>query len=330
VRRSEPTCPFCGAALPDALAPAPTAWGLGIIGIMVLTAACGPGKPSASDETSEPGDSTTLVDPTTTVSDPTTTSESSSSSSDECGTACNSSSEGGAFIYAPWDGGDPSECDNFKQDCPAGMKCAAFADDGGSAWNALKCVPVVPDPKQPGEPCTAAGNGSTGVDDCDIGVMCWNLNPDVPRTCVPLCTGTLDMPLCDDPATECLVTNATVLNLCLPACDPLLQDCAAIDDACIPNLGGEGFICAFDASGDQGLQHDPCSFANACDPGLFCADPTAAVECIEENAGCCQPFCDLTDPDVVCSGAGQQCIPFFEMGTAPEGHADVGFCSLPP
>lgn len=336
VRRSEPACPFCGAALHDALAPAQAAWGLGLLGVMVFTAACGPGKPSGTgDETGDPDDSTTLVTPTTGVPDPTTTSSgestsgsaSSASSSDECGTACDDSFESGAFIYAPWDGGDPDECDNFTQDCPVGQKCAAWAEDGGTSWNALKCVPVVEDPKQPGEPCTAEP-GVTGVDDCDVGVMCWDLDAELMGTCVPLCTGTVDMPLCDDPAATCALFNDDVLNLCLPSCDPLLQDCPD-DDVCIPNMSAPGFLCVLTPT-DQSQQHDPCDFANSCDNGLFCTDNTAADECDENFPTCCQPFCDLTDPDVVCSGVGQECIPFFPMGDAPEGLDDVGFCSLPP
>lgn len=48
-------------------------------------------------------------------------------------------------------------CDVFKQDCPEGEKCSAYADDGGTSWNASKCVPVNGD-GQPGEPCTVEGS----------------------------------------------------------------------------------------------------------------------------------------------------------------------------
>jgi len=311
-------------------------WALGLI---VLTAACGPGKPSDSGD--ETGASTTLVDSTTTgVPDPTTTTvgESSTSSTsstststptsgsnDECGTACDDSSTGSVFI--PIDDFPVDGCDNFQQDCPEGTKCAAWADDGGSSWNALKCVPVIEDPKQPGEPCTAEP-GLTGVDDCDVGVMCWDLDAESMGTCVPLCTGSLDTPVCDEPAAICVVTNSGVLNLCLPGCDPILQDCP-MDELCIPNPDNSGFLCVL-APTEQGQQHDPCNFASGCDQGLLCADNTAASECNENRPGCCQPFCDFTDPDVMCSGDGQECIPFFEMGDAPDGLEHVGFCSLPP
>ena len=48
-----------------------------------------------------------------------------------------------AFIIMP-DGGNTGtiECDVFKQDCDPGEKCTAWAEGGGVAWNASKCVMV--------------------------------------------------------------------------------------------------------------------------------------------------------------------------------------------
>ncbi|MEZ4449139.1 MAG: hypothetical protein R3B09_06640 [Nannocystaceae bacterium] len=48
--------------------------------------------------------------------------------------------------------------------------CFLCPPDGGP-----KCVPV-----DPGvwEPCTVEGNGVSGVDSCDKGAMCWEVNPE--------------------------------------------------------------------------------------------------------------------------------------------------------
>jgi hypothetical protein len=45
--------------------------------------------------------------------------------------------------------------------------------------------------------------------------------------------------------------------------------------------------------------------------------------------GCCLPFCDTADDPAMCPGAGQECIPWYEMGTAPPGFEQVGICGIP-
>jgi hypothetical protein len=234
----------------------------------------------------------------------------------------------GGFIVPP-DGGDGGdECDNWAQDCPRGEKCAAFADNGGNAWNATKCVLVPEDADQPGDKCTVEGSAVSGLDSCDLGAMCWDVDPNTQEgVCVGLCTGSPDAPVCDSEF-SCFVSNEGILNLCLPICDPLAQDCPG-DDLCIPNPQGQNaFSCVLDASGDEGQAFDPCEFINACDPGLFCANPANATECSPDAIGCCLPFCDLEMP-APCPGANQECLAWFEMGTAPPGLEAVGFCGLP-
>jgi hypothetical protein len=90
-----------------------------------------------------------------------------------------------------------------------------------------------------------------------------------------------------------------------------------------------GFICVIDASGEEGQVFDPCEYANACDPGLICADPLSAEECDPQAPGCCLPFCDLTAPPS-CPGNGQKCLPWYEVGRAPPGYENLGTCGLPP
>ena len=227
---------------------------------------------------------------------------------------------------APW-----NSCDVFAQDCPPCQKCSAYANDGGGSWNDAKCVPVVEDPKQPGEPCMAQGGGVSGIDDCDKGAMCWDVDPEGNGICVALCTGNSDAPVCADPATACAVMNeGGVTNLCLLRCDPLASECPG-DDLCT-SVSGDDFLCVPDASGDSGQINTPCSFVNSCDAGLVCIDVSNAVECDQGEIGCCQPFCDLTvpDPDMQCAGAGQTCIAWYPEGEAPPGHEDVGVCGIKP
>lgn len=326
VRTSETDCPFCDAALHDTLAPSPMTRALGLV---LLTAACVPADPPLpADDTGPSANSSGAVDPTTTAD----TSESpASTSTSTCDSACSDASEAGSFLYATVDVPYTYECDPFEQDCPEGQKCSAYADDGGSHWNNLKCVPVPENARLPGEPCTAMTSGTSGLDDCVLGAMCWHVDKDTHMgTCVALCTGTADAPVCDDLETVCWISNANVLNLCLPICNPLAQDCS-VDEVCIANNSSEDFVCVLDGSGDGGQQHDPCMFINACDPGLLCNDPTSANECDPDVIGCCEPFCDLNDPDAdaQCGGVGQVCNPWFEEGYAPPDLANVGYCSIP-
>ena len=65
---------------------------------------------------------------------------------------------------------------------------------------------------------------TVGGDDCDVGVMCWFLDEELTGECVALCEGTPENPQCP-PYTHCPIVAEGVLNLCLPMCDPLLQDC---------------------------------------------------------------------------------------------------------
>jgi hypothetical protein len=226
------------------------------------------------------------------------------------------------------DGGNAgNECDNYGQDCPEGQKCAPYANDGSNAWNATKCVMLEAMLGQPGDECTVEGNAVSGFDSCDEGVMCWDVDPNtLMGICVAMCGGTPEAPTCD-PDHSCYVSNDGVLNLCLLRCDPLAQDCPG-DDVCIQNPQGVGdFACVLDASGEEGQALDPCAYINACDAGLFCANPANAVECDAEATGCCLPFCDLENP-APCPGAGETCLPWFEEGTAPPDLEQVGFCGI--
>ncbi len=228
------------------------------------------------------------------------------------------------FICTPDVGGEVAQCDVFKQDCGEGEKCVAWGSGGSSSWNATKCVMVTGD-GLPGDVCTAPEGGLAGVDDCGAGSFCWDVlnNQGV---CVALCEGSEDAPSCD-PETVCLISNDGVLNLCLPSCDPLIQDCAG-DDLCVPSING--FFCSQDASGDEGQLNDPCQGGNVCDKGLLCINTgTASSECDPGSSGCCQPYCEY--PGGACPNPDQECIQWYNPDELPpnDPQADIGFCGIP-
>ena len=301
---------------------------------LVLLLACGPVLPGDDDD-SGPGSTTassstgavitTSIGSTSGAGESTTSASTSSTTSVETGAAATTSVEETLSFLHPMDMPGSGPCDPWSQDCPEGEKCTWYADDGGSSWNNTKCVPVVENPTQEGEPCFAPMGGLGGIDDCDLGLMCWDTDAENKGICVVLCHGAPEEPFCDTPKMVCAVSSGG-FGLCLRGCDPLLQDCDP-SDVCIESPTG-GFLCVLDASGDDGQQHDPCMYANACDPGLLCADVTDAVECDQNAGGCCQPFCDLTDPDAdaKCGGVGQVCTPPREL--TPE-FEHVGHCAVP-
>ncbi len=257
-------------------------------------------------------------------SDGTTTGEEGSSggeageTEDDCSFICDTD--------GPIDGGD---CSLWAQDCGDGEKCMPWANDGGSAWNSSRCTPIDSVPGQPGDACTVEGSGVSGIDTCDTGSMCWNVDDKNAGICAPLCTGSEGAPLCDDITTTCVIANDGFLPLCLPSCDPLSQDCQD-GSGCYPSENG--FVCVPDASGpDLGGYGDACEFTNACDPSLLCAGAGAVPGC--DSARCCTSFCDLSDaePSANCEGVsgGQECISAFPEGMVPPGSEDVGFCAIP-
>lgn len=168
-------------------------------------AAGNPTSTTAADETGHPG---------------TTTGYATDSTGDDGATAASSSgtSSTSRASETSSDGGDnPFACDAWAQDCPQGEKCMPWADDGGDVWNATRCTPLEPSPAQNGDECTVVGGVASGVDDCDISSMCWNVDANTGLgVCVAFCGGTQDAPTCEDPATVCMIDGSGALNLCLP------------------------------------------------------------------------------------------------------------------
>jgi len=214
-------------------------------------------------------------------------------------------------------------CDLFMPgECPREEKCivnedATYCDGIG------RCVPLARDPNGLGEPCTL-DRSEAWNDDCDAGLLCWYVDAKTQiGTCLPFCSG--EQFVCPE-SYFCVAAEAPPYAICLPWCDPLLQDCAE-GRACY--AGRDVFLCAPDASGDEGQAGDACGFVNDCDPGLACVSPEWVAGC-EGLAGCCTPFCDLGDPDPPCNEiAGEECVAWYEDGQAPPGFDHVGVCRLP-
>lgn len=289
-----------------------------------------PSDPTSDSDTEDGEESSTGEDSNSTVN-PTMATQEGTDPTAETMTEGDSSGDDDAtdtavFIIDPDGAGVSNECDIWAQDCPKGEKCMPWDNAGGSSWNATRCSPLDENPGQAGDTCTVEGSGVSGIDDCALSTMCWNVDGETNMgVCVGFCMGNESNPICPDPGTGCSITNNGVLILCLPYCDPLLQDCSETE-ACYPEPNG--FFCSPDASGEMGGYADPCEYLNVCDPGLFCADAATVPGC-DGSTGCCSEYCDTSDPGATCMGVGQECTPFYEEGQAPPGYENVGICIIP-
>jgi hypothetical protein len=139
-------------------------------------------------------------------------------------------------------------------------------------------------------------------------------------------TGEQSTGMASDPGAAPSWCQECAVGVCIPGCDPLIQDCGSEGIACYPI--NDGFSCVPIAAETEGQANDPCEFINACVEGLACVDSTtASAACDPKVTGCCQPFCEI--PDGPCPNPDQQCVPWFEPGTAPAGQEDVGICMIP-
>lgn len=225
---------------------------------------------------------------------------------------------------------DDGLCDVFDPMCPDGLKCMPWSTSGDATWNAWGCFPLDDDPVGVGEACHLLGDPWTGLDDCEEGSMCWNVDPGtLEGECWPFCSGSVRDPVCADPDRFCDISGDGTPFLCAPACDPLAQDCPP-GQGCYPETAW--WACGPDVSGATGGYGDPCEFLNGCDPGLVCTSAVAVPpgQPCEGASGCCTELCDLNHPlgDAQCVGEaeGQTCQPWYV--TAPAGFEDVGVCTL--
>jgi hypothetical protein len=243
----------------------------------------------------------------------------SSTSTSENGTTDTSTTDTGSedtlgFVPMTNEFGEHCQCDTFAQDCPEGEKCVPYSS-GGDTWDCVKCVPIVGD-QATGEPCSYGGLIES-TDDCDAESFCFT--EEAEGICRAFCTGTYDNPTCD-PGTACLITNHGDITLCVPTCDPLVQDC---DEGFACYWANWGFVCL---SSEQGNipTGEPCAELNDCAPGNLCAS-SEVLACDGES--CCAAYCDLNNP--VCTTMGTECVAFFENDMAPAGLEHMGICLTP-
>jgi hypothetical protein len=266
---------------------------------------------------------------TESASDPTTTGASASGASNPDPTNTSNpdpsdptNAESGGFIDRP-DGGLAGQCDPKSQDCPAGEKCSAVSDAPGEPWGVNICVPMKGD-SQVGDPCDIEDGKYTGVDNCDVGLICL-LTDDEGKggACVEFCDSSDTCP--GTPTAKCVTYNDGSLPICLNDCDPLIQDCPA-GQACY-NSAGDNFVCFKEsAMAGEGTPGDECAYINQCQKGTFCAAATALAEC--PTPSCCTPYCPVSGGNAPCN-MGEDCVAFFAEGMAPPGLEDVGVCAIP-
>jgi hypothetical protein len=331
-------------------APARCGWGVHVImkrldprvfAWACLLVGCGPQVAVGDDEASTGrATSETRTAPSMTMTGPMTSTSGSSGTTDH-GTDTfatfgvdDASDEGWVDFINPPDGGGvcgPAlppgtlahcwPCDVMDQDCSFGEKCMPWANHGGTAWNATRCSPIDPDAGRVGEPCEVQGSAYAGLDDCNIGLMCMFVDPTTQQgVCAPFCTGSYDNPICDD-ETICMNDYEGVIALCLPPCDPLLDDCEL--GTCIPS--NDDFVCF--AEGDSAAIGEACEVHNDCAPGAVCLGAQATGTC--DGYGCCTSVCDLAapEPSAVCLD-GQTCTPWYEPGAVEPPLDAIGVCTV--
>jgi hypothetical protein len=221
------------------------------------------------------------------------------------------------------DGLATNTCDPAVQDCPEGEKCTGYVVEQGSCCvDANKCVPVTGN-AQLGDPCVRTEDN----DDCAAGLFCMTVTSGSTGdgVCLAFCNvATQDC--ADDglPDANCIAFNDGTLPLCQDSCDPITQDCDG-ELGCY-GVGAQGFVCSVPGyEPGLGSDGDMCYTIQSCKPGLGCTSADVLSDC--DASRCCSPYCDLSDVDPCI--APEECVPYYEPGTAPPGYENVGVCAVP-
>jgi hypothetical protein len=284
-------------------------------------AACTRPLVSLDDEAGESGTSESSTSESSESESSESESSTSESSESEASTSTDTTSEedSSTFIVPVDFNSEQCMCDPLAQDCPQGEKCVPYSSEGDT-WDCVKCVPVLGD-QAAGEACSSDGI-VMGTDDCDASSWCFTSEGE--GTCHAFCTGAVDNPECA-PDSNCWMSNEGAIWVCVPACDPLLQDCEQ-GTGCYSS--GVIFGCVFVPSASLSVG-EPCQDLNDCAPGLQCTEAEALPSCAGE--ACCTSFCEIGLGDAACDLLPDTvCMPFFEQGMAPAGYEHVGVCILPP
>lgn len=255
------------------------------------------------------------------ASDPTSASQTSPTTGGPDPSASGTTADSGVFLQPP-DGGVAGQCDPMLQDCPSGQKCTAVSDAPGDPWGINVCVPLMGD-SQVGDPCDIENGKYTGLDNCDVGLICLLTDDEgLGGACVEFCDVNSN---CPKTGAKCVVYNQGSLPICLVSCDPLVQDCPE-GQACY-NSAGDQFVCFKEsAMPGEGGPGSTCTYINQCQKGSFCGAPDVVANCGAES-GCCTPYCPVSGGSAPCQ-QGEDCVPFFDGG-APPGLEDVGVCAIP-
>ena len=313
VEHDERSCPFCG----DVIGPTTTHRAGFAFGLAAALTSCGPlvddGNADGDDGSTAAPEGTTSSSSSSSTATTTTDSATNTTTTDASGTTTVNSSSTGVdssdFIQDP-DGGSVYglECSLWDQDCPEDSKCMPWGNDGGTQWNATRCSPIALSPGQAGDPCAMEGGTAvSGVDDCDIGHMCFHVDPEtLEGVCVAMCEGSENVPVCADSSLSCSISHEGTMILCLQPCDPLAQDCP---EGLSCQAAASEFVCVRPGVGTIG---DPCGLFVDCEAGLSCV-ATSTAKC---DGTCCTEAYDPATP--ACSLPEQACVPF----------DDAGICSL--
>jgi len=207
-----------------------------------------------------------------------------------------------AGVVVTPDASPGSSCNPVTQlGCAPGEKCAFILDSVDPTLGHVGCAPD--GTADIGEACVdATVVGQT--DDCLAGGDCYR------GTCHDICTTVSDD--CVDGLCVTFVDalgNPIDIEICLPSCDLLLQDCPGAGEGCY--IAGEP-VCVGAGTVPTG---DPCSFANSCLPGNICIGSAGDYRC----RSVCGPWMDCLDAmgspttcacgDIVACGADEICFP---------------------
>jgi hypothetical protein len=228
-------------------------------------------------------------------------------------------------------GDGPFSCDVWEQSCSECEKCTPYFYDG-KIFSGLKCVPVGPLIRGVGEACIIGGKFGDGIDNCEKGALCWNLDGGSTGTCVALCTGTAQTPGCKNPQELCWISGEAIVPLCFHECNPLVHgSCPQMKQVCVPLPSPAGFVCIDGAPDNGGGKYDACDSINSCSDGNACLAWGNVDDCDAQSSGCCLPFCDVSlDSDPRCDADNNEmCVPWFDPIDVPDGYKDVGVCVAP-
>lgn len=288
--------------------------------VMLGSSAC------STEPTADAGGTTTTTAAESDTTGETTGTTETTTLGDGDGDPTEDTSPGVSFYAGPDDDLLPvTDCDPFAQDCVEGEKCVAYESEGDPDINT--CVPITGN-GQAGEPCTYGGL-ATPVDDCDQDTACFfveEVDGQLLGVCTAFCSGSPEDPICDD-GTGCYLGNGGSINMCVPSCHPLMQDCADAQ-ACVWHttnaLDGNTFGCLLEGPAATG---EPCEAVDQCGAGDTCVMANLLPAC--DGGSCCAEFCDVADPDFQCALPGTQCLSFWPQGEPVPGYEGVGVCVVP-